>query len=205
MGRRINLLEKGRLAKQINFIIEVDKLKSVYRQTSLIDKSRRENDAEHSWHLLILAMLLNEYANDDSLDISRVMQMVAIHDIVEIDAGDTFAYDRDKNQADKLKKEREGAKRIFALLPKDQGQNLYNLWEEFEEQQTPEAKFASALDRIQPLLHNYYTQGGTWLEHNVDLDSVIERFKDVAKASKILGQLVDHIIKDSIKRGYIKK
>ena len=199
------MLEKGRLAKQINFIIEVDKLKSVYRQTSLIDKSRRENDAEHSWHLLILAMLLNEYANDDSLDISRVMQMVAIHDIVEIDAGDTFAYDRDKNQADKLKKEREGAKRIFALLPKDQGQNLYNLWEEFEEQQTPEAKFASALDRIQPLLHNYYTQGGTWLEHNVDLDSVIERFKDVAKASKILGQLVDHIIKDSIKRGYIKK
>lgn len=176
-------IDKERLMKQMDFIIEVDKLKSIYRQTTLIDKSRHENDAEHSWHLAMMALLLSEYADRDNIDLLKVIKMVIIHDLVEIDAGDTFAYDLD-GYKDKEEREKKAANRIFGLLPKDQFEEIYNLWQEFEEAQTDEAKFAVALDRTQPMLHNYYTDGGTWKEHNVTLGQVLKRFEGIQKAQK---------------------
>lgn len=190
--------------KQMDFIIEVDKLKSIYRQTTLIDKSRHENDAEHSWHLAMMALLLSEYADRDNIDLLKVIKMVIIHDLVEIDAGDTFAYDLD-GYKDKEEREKKAANRIFGLLPKDQFEEIYNLWQEFEEAQTDEAKFAVALDRTQPMLHNYYTDGGTWKEHNVTLGQVLKRFEGIQKGSKVLGGFVKDIVDESVKREYIKK
>lgn len=190
--------------KQINFIVEIDKLKSIYRQTTLIDESRRENDAEHSWHLAILTMLLSEYANKEDIDVLRVMKMVIIHDIVEIDAGDTFAYDSE-GYKDKDEREKAAANRIFGLLPHDQGEEILSLWNEFEERQTPEARFAAALDRVQPLIHNYYTKGGTWIKHEVPLEKVKKRFHCIAEGSEILAELVENIIDESVKAGYIYK
>lgn len=190
--------------KQIDFIVEIDKLKNVFRQTTLIDESRRENDAEHSWHLAMMAIVLSEYANREDIDILRVMKMVTIHDLVEIYAGDTFAYDS-VDYCDKYEKEESAAIKIFALLPEDQGEELYNLWQEFEELKTDEAKFAAALDRIQPLLHNYYTNGGTWVKHGVTLEQVKKRFQYVAGGSKVLAKLVENIINESVKKGYIKE
>lgn len=190
--------------KQINFIVEIDKLKSIYRQTTLIDESRRENDAEHSWHLAMLTMLLAEYANKEDIDVLRVMKMVIIHDIVEIDAGDTFAYDYE-GYKDKDEREKAAANRIFGLLPHDQGEEIHSLWREFEERETPEARFAAALDRVQPLIHNYYTKGGTWKKHEVTLEKVKKRFHCIAEGSEILAELVENIIDESVKEGYIKK
>lgn len=190
--------------QQINFIIEIDKLKSIWRQTTLIDGSRRENDAEHSWHLAVMTMLLSEYANKKDIDVLRVMKMVIIHDLVEIDAGDTFAYDQE-GYKDKEKREEEAANRIFSILPKDQYKEIYHLWREFEEGHTPEARFAAALDRVQPLLHNYYTEGGTWKQHNVTLDQVTKRFEPIKEGSEVLGKLVEEIINESVAKGYIRQ
>lgn len=195
------LYSNERLVKQFNFIVEIDKLKSILRQTTLIDDSRRENDAEHSWHLAIMAMLLSEYANDD-VDVAKVIKMVLIHDLVEIDAGDTFAYDAIGYQ-DKEEREEKAAHRILGLLPKEQYHEMYQLWREFEERETPEAKFANALDRIQPLVHNFYTKGGTWVKHQINLEKVNRRFECVKEGSEILGEFVEHIIQESVKKGYI--
>ncbi len=154
-----------RLKKQLEFIVEVDKIKNIGRQTYLSDGKRKENDAEHSWHIALMAFLLNEYAND-GVDVLKVMTMVLIHDIVEIDAGDTYAYDAEGNKT-KEAREKAAAKRIFGLLPDDQGEYLKSLWEEFEAYETMEAKFAHVMDNLQPLLLNDASDGKSWVEHQV--------------------------------------
>ncbi len=191
----------ARLHDQLQFIVEIDKLKHVLRQTVLMDKSRRENDAEHSWHLAMMAIVLSEYAAQ-AVNLVRVLKMVLIHDLVEIDAGDTFCYDEQgaKTQADR---ERQAADRIFGLLPSDQTGELRSLWEEFEAKQTPDAQFAAALDRIQPVLHNYYTQGGTWKKAGVTVDKVRKRIAPIAQGSPILAQFIDELIQDAVEKGYL--
>jgi 5'-deoxynucleotidase YfbR-like HD superfamily hydrolase len=166
-----------RFREQIRFIVEIDKLKGVLRRTLLTDRSRRENSAEHSWHLAIMAVLLAEYAEPD-VDIARVMELVLVHDLVEIDAGDTFAYDVDGNM-DKESRERAAADRIFGILPSDQSVRLRALWDEFEEGQTPEARYALALDRLQPLLQNVNAEGGAWRSHGVTREQVLLRMSPI--------------------------
>ena len=165
-------MDPERLKKQIDFIVEIDKLKHILRRTVLIDKSRRENDAEHSWHLAVMAILLKEYAAED-VDLEKVMKMVLVHDLVEIDAGDTFCYDAKAN-LDKRDRELCAADRLFAILPEDQAKELRRLWEEFEECTTPEARFAASLDRLQPFIHNVHTDGHTW-KNGVTSDQVHAR------------------------------
>ena len=157
--------------QQIDFLVEIDKLKKVLRQTWLLDQSRYENDAEHSWHIAMAAMLFLEYADDPQVDLLRVIKMLLVHDLVEIDAGDTYAYD-EKACLDQPEREQKAAERIFGLLPPDQSAEFRGLWEEFEARQTPEARYAAALDRFQPLLHNYRTGGRAWLDHAVTSDRV---------------------------------
>lgn len=194
----------NRLKRQIDFIKEVDKIKHIFRQTLLINGSRNENDAEHSWHLGIMAVLLPEYSSDPDIDVLRVIKMVLIHDIIEIDAGDTFCYD-EKANLDKAEREQKAADRIFDILPQDQASELRELWEEFEECKTSEAKFAAALDRLQPLIHNYNTNGHTWKKHNVKSDKVYERNRVIKDASPLLWEYVKGIIEDSINKGYLER
>ncbi len=197
-------MNNAKLEKQIQFIIEIDKLKHVFRRTLLINGSRNENDAEHSWHLAVMSLLLQEYSSKKDIDISRVIKMLLVHDIVEIDAGDTFCYDM---QANKNRKEREekAADRIFNILPKEQASELRQLWDEFEERKTPEARFAASLDRLQPLLHNYNTKGKAWKEHKVTSDMVFERNKYMKDGSPVLWEYAEAIINDSIQKGYLNK
>ncbi|NLL20945.1 MAG: HD domain-containing protein [Firmicutes bacterium] len=194
-------MQNNRLKQQIEFIIEIDKLKQVFRQSILMDGTRRENDAEHSWHLAIMGILLGEYSQED-LDLWRVVKMLLIHDIVEIDAGDTYCYEGTP-YADKLEREKKAADRLFNILPPDQKEDFQRLWEEFEKRSTPEARFAAALDRLQPLLHNYKTKGESWKKHGVTSDQVIERNKSILEASKTLWDFAETIINDSIKKGYL--
>jgi putative hydrolase of HD superfamily len=177
-------MDADRLAKQIAFIVEIDKLKQVFRQTVLMDKSRKENDAEHSWHFALLVVLLSEYA-DDSIDLFRVVKMALIHDLVEIDAGDTFCYD-EAGRESQHQRELAAAERIFNLLPADQAGELRALWDEFEQERTPEAKFAAAVDRFQPLLHNLETEGHAWRAHGVTREQVIARNRKIADAAPAL-------------------
>ena len=163
---------EGRLERQLQFVMEIDKLKQVQRRTWLTDGTRTENAAEHSWHLALMCLLLHEYAADRNLDSLRVLQMLLVHDLVEIDAGDTFVYD-EAAAIDKESRERAAADRIFGLLPPDQAGEMRSLWEEFEARQTPEARFAASLDRLQPILHNYHTQGRAWRDHGVTADRVL--------------------------------
>ncbi|NLJ74310.1 MAG: HD domain-containing protein [Firmicutes bacterium] len=192
-----------RLQQQIQFIIEIDKLKQIYRQNLLIDGSRRENDVEHSWHLAVMAMVLQEYSAEP-VDLTKVLKMVLLHDLVEIDAGDTFCYDPEAN-LDKAQREEAAADRIYGLLPADQRDEYRALWEEFEEGRTAEAKFAACLDRLQPLIHNYKTNGGTWMMHQVTSEQVKKRMEPVKEASSILGKYVQWIIEDSIAQGTLKE
>jgi putative hydrolase of HD superfamily len=191
-----------RLQKQLEFIIEIDKLKRILRQTVVIQDKTNENDAEHSWHLAMMAFLLEEYSNTPNLNVTKVMKMVLAHDLVEIDAGDTFCYDY---EAAKDKREREvaAADRIFSLLPTDQAKELRVLWDEFEEGATPEAKFAAALDRLQPLLLNFNTQGAAWQKHHVKREEVVERTKNIAEGSEELWEFVLWLIDESVERGYL--
>lgn len=191
-----------RLAQQIQFILEIDKLKQVLRQTLLTDASRRENSAEHSWHLAVMAMLLIEYA-PFPVDVLGVMKMVLIHDLVEIDAGDTFCYDIEANQL-KAAREIQAADRIFGLLPLAQGAEMRSLWEEFEAQQTPEAQFANALDRLQPFLHNRQTQGSSWRIHHITRDQVKQRMQPIANAMPEISAFVDQAIEACVAAGYLK-
>ncbi len=194
----------SRLAKQVEFIVEVDKLKQVYRRTWLTDKSRRENDAEHSWHLGVMAVLLLEHAQQPQLDLLRVLKMVLVHDLVEIDAGDTFAYD-DAGAMDKAERENAAADRVFNLLPADQAAELRAIWEEFEARQTPEAKYAAALDRFQPMLHNYRTQGKAWQEHGITADRVIARNQHMAEGSPALWDFAKEFVADAVAKGYLRQ
>lgn len=190
-----------RLERQMEFIREIDKSKNIFRQTYIADGSRKENDAEHSWHLALMCILLHEYANE-KLDVMKTMTMVLIHDLIEIDAGDTYAYDEVGNQS---KKEREqmAADRIFHILPEDQGEYMRSLWDEFEEGSTPEAKFSAALDRIQPSMLNAASAGKSWEEHDVKADQVLERNKATKEGSKVLWEYSrDHFIIPNLKRRY---
>lgn len=193
-----------RIEQQINFIKEVDKLKKIGRQTYLSDASRKENDAEHSWHLALMAMLLNEYAAE-KVDVLRVMSMVLIHDIIEIDAGDTYAYDETGNQT-KREREVKAADRIFNLLPKDQAVYMRELWEEFERSDTPEAKFALALDKIQPTMLNDASGGRSWKEHGIGISQVINRNKKTPEGSKELWEYaLKHFLEPNVANGNLKE
>src|SRR5947208_2735639 len=176
--------QPSRLTQQLQFVVEIDKLKQILRQTSLIDGSRRENSAEHSWHLALMALLLAEYAGD-VVDLLRVVKMVLIHDLVEIDAGDTFCYDAQANLS-KDEREQAAAARIFGMLPGDQRREVQTLWEEFEAGATPVARFANALDRLQPLLHNYHTEGGTWRRYGITRDAVLRRMAPIQSGAPAL-------------------
>ena len=185
-------MDERRLSEQIAFLIEVDKLKRVARRTPLIDSSRRENSAEHSWHLLLVALVLREYA-DSEINIVQVLKMLALHDLVEIDAGDTFAYDA-VGEATRETREREAADRIFGLLPRDQALSFRGLWEEFESRTTPESQFANAVDRFQPLLQNAWSDGGSWSAHGLQRDQVLARMAPVQIAAPCLWPFVVRLV-----------
>lgn len=193
-------MEESRLAQQVRFIVEVDKLKEIFRQTLLIGSRRAENDAEHSWHLCLIAIVLAEHAADPSLDLLRVLKMLIVHDLVEIDAGDTFAYDTAR-MADQHEREMRAADRIFGLVPADQRDELRALWDEFEEKRTPEAKFATAVDRFQPMLLNVRTQGAAWNRHGVTSDRVVARNRHIAEGSPALWEFAAAMIADAVERG----
>ena len=190
-----------RLKKQLLFIQEIDKVKLILRQTVILDGSRRENDAEHSWHLATMALIFQEYAAEP-VDLVRVIKMVLIHDLVEIDAGDTFAYDEVGAQ-DKEERERKAADRIFYLLPKDQAIEVDRLWTEFEERQTAESRFAAALDRFQPLMHNFLTEGRAWKKHSIRKSQVVDRNRHIAEGSPQIWEYAKSIIDESVEKGYL--
>lgn len=191
-----------RLKKQINFMLELDKMKNIYRQTYVLHENRKENDAEHSWHLAILAFLLAEYASVP-IDVTRVMKMVLVHDVVEIDAGDTYCYDEDENKT-KAEREEKSAQRVFGLLPDDQKEEFYSLWREFEDNQTNDSKFAAVLDKIQPVILNYTKNGISWKEHGVYKEQVEKRCLSSADASDKLAELIQSIIDDAASKGFLK-
>ena len=199
---RMELTMDERLKKQMEFILEIDKEKSIFRQTHLSGHGRNENDAEHAWHMAIMAYLLREYSNEE-VDISKVMIMCLIHDIVEIDAGDTYCYD---SELVKTQKEREEAakERIFSILPQDQAKELISLFDEFEENNTAEAKFAHSMDNFQPLLLNNSNGGSDWKEHGVCSEQVYGRQKKTKEGSEKLFEVTDKILKENIKKGSIK-
>ncbi len=194
--------DDSRLQQQIQFLTEIDKLKKVLRRTWLLDQSRYENDAEHSWHIAVAAMMFAEYADDPKVDVLRVIKMLLVHDLVEIDAGDTYAYD-EKACLDQAEREQKAADRIFALLPPDQAAEFRGLWEEFEARQTPEARYAAATDRFQPLLHNYLTGGRAWLDHSVTSDRVLVRNRPVGEGAPLLGKYAEDLIRDAVAKGYL--
>ena len=191
-----------RLQKQLDFILEIDKEKNIFRQTHLSGHGRNENDAEHAWHMAIMAYLLQEYSNEP-VDIAKVMLMCLIHDIVEIDAGDTYAYDA---EGLKTQKAREDAakERIFSLLPDEQKEELTALFDEFEAYETPESKFARALDNLQPLLLNNSNDGGDWRNHDVTAEKVYERQSRTREGSEKLFEVTDKILKENIAKGNLK-
>ena len=191
----------SRLRQQIDFLIEVDKVKRIIRQTYVTDGSRKENDAEHSWHLAVAAVLLAEHAAEP-VDVARVVKMVLIHDLVEIDAGDVSVYDRAARQAQKAK-EQAAADRIYALLPADQAGELRSLWEEFEAGQTPEAKFAGALDRLLPIQLNAYTNGRSWRERGITADRVRQHNAHIAGGSPAIWEFVQDIIRHAVEKGHL--
>lgn len=191
-----------RLQKQLDFSLEIDKEKNIFRQTHLSGKGRAENDAEHAWHMAVMAYLLKEYANEP-VDISRVMIMCLIHDIVEIDAGDTYAYDDEALKTQKAREEAAKA-RIFGLLPEDQGQELSALFDEFEANETPEARFAHAMDNVQPMLLNHSNGGGDWASHGVNATHVFGRQKKTAEGSEYLfREFTEKVIREHIAKGHI--
>ena len=193
-----------RLKKQIDFIIEMDKIKQILRQNYLIDNSRRENDAEHSWHLALMAMILNEYSIKKEMDILKVMKMVIIHDLVEIDAGDTFAYDKMQNM-DKVLREEKASQRIFGLLPEDQRDEMMQLWHEFEYMESEEAKFAASLDRLHPLIHNYKTGAPGWKNYVITRKDVEKRNQHTRESAPDLWKYIEEIIEEITEKGYISK
>ncbi len=192
-----------RLLKQLAFSLEIDKEKNIFRQTHLSGHGRRENDAEHAWHMAIMAYLLREYSNE-KVDIAKVMLMCLIHDIVEIDAGDTYAYDV-KGLATQKDREDKAKERIYSLLPSDQKKEMIALFDEFEEYQTPEAKFAHAMDNLQPLILNNSNNGGDWKEHGVTSQTIYKRQIQTKLGSEILYEVTDQIIQDNIRKGNLAK
>ncbi|WP_010269098.1 HD domain-containing protein [Paenibacillus senegalensis] len=192
---------KDRLQQQIDFIVEIDKLKQISRRSRLIGTDRLENDAEHSWHIATMAILLSEHANEPSLDLIKVLRMLLIHDLVEIDAGDTFAYDTDGHK-DKREREERAAKRIFGLLPADQAEEFVALWHEFEERKTVEARYAVAMDRLQPLLLNYFNEGCSWRANQIKSSQVLAYNEQITSGSAKLWTFARGLIRDAVDKGY---
>ena len=188
----------------MEFIVEVDKLKKITRQNYLADGARKENDAEHSWHLALMALVLCEHVRaEEKPDLLRVIKMALLHDLVEIDAGDTYCYD-EKANAGKRERELAAADRLFGILPPDQAREFRELWEEFEEQRTPEARFAAALDRLQPLTLNYIAGGKSWREHGITYSQVIKRNSSIGESSPALWKFTLEMIREAVRKGYIK-
>ena len=196
-------MDEIRLRQQLEFILELDKIKSIMRQTYLANGTRKENDAEHAWHMAIMTILLSEYANEE-IDVLKTVTMLLIHDIVEIDAGDTYAYDE---EAKKTQKEREqkAAERIFGLLPPDQGEKFKKIWEEFEARETKEARFARTMDNLQPVMLNDATDGKAWVEHGVHLEQIMKRNQNTAEGSETLWEYAyQNFILPNVEKGRIK-
>jgi putative hydrolase of HD superfamily len=193
-----------RLQRQVEFIVEIDKLKQVPRQTFTTNNSRQENSAEHSWQIALMAILLAEYADSNEIDVFRVVKMLLIHDLVEIDAGDTFCYD-DAARRGQHERELQAAERIFNLAPRDQAKTLVTLWKEFEACITPDSRFANAIDRLQPLLNNYYTKGKAWIKHNVKSHQVIDRNCIIGEEAPKLWHYVKDLIDAAVQQGFLKK
>ncbi len=191
------------LLKQIEFIEEIDKIKYIQRRTKLFHSDRNENDAEHSWHLAMMALVLSEYS-DAEIDLLKVIKMVLIHDIVEIDAGDTFLYDQTKNH-DNTEEELKSAKRIFGMLPEQQAKEFIAIWTEFEDGISKEAKFAKSMDRLEPLLQNVSNNGGTWKEYGVNYQTVYDKKKAIKNGSTALWSYADKLLDDSVDKGILKK
>jgi putative hydrolase of HD superfamily len=190
-------LLNNRLVKQLEFLHEIDKLKTIFRRTNLISEPERlENSAEHSWHLAFYVLILAEHTNTD-INLLRVLKMVLLHDVVEIDAGDTFCYD-DKANESKSERELKAAERLFGLLPADQRDELMQLWQEFEAGVTPDAKFAVTVDRLQPLLHNYVTGGGSWKRHNIKRSQVEDRMKPIQEGSRLLAEMMKGLLDEAV-------
>lgn len=196
-------MQTDNLLQQINFIKEIDKLKFIQRKTKLFNSDRNENDAEHSWHLAMMTIVLAEHSNVP-IDILKVLKMVLIHDIVEIDAGDVFIYDTENNHSN-TEEERKAANRIFGMLPKKQADELISVWEEFESGLTDEAKFAKSMDRFEPLLQNTSNNGGTWEEFGVKYDMVIEKKKSISEGSSSIWSYAENLINESVEKGILKK
>lgn len=204
MNEIFSCIKDLNLQKQLSFIVEVDKVKNVMRRTLLIDGSRRENDAEHSWHLAIMAMLLTEYAEDKNFTLDRVIKMVIVHDLVEIYAGDTFAFDVQGN-LEKEEKEKKAADKLFDQLPEDQAKQFRKLWEEFDEAKTPDARYAAALDRLQPFIHNLCTEGHTWVQAKVNKEQVYKRSGLSMEVLPALKPWMEEQINEAIKKGWISE
>jgi putative hydrolases of HD superfamily len=200
---KIKTMQTERLSQQINFIKEIDKIKYIQRRTKLINSDRHENDAEHSWHLAMMTIVLAEYSNM-SIDVLKVLKMVLIHDIVEIDTGDVFLHDNTKNHSN-TEEETIAAKRIFGILPTEQAEEFISIWEEFEAGQTNEAKFAKSMDRFEPLLQNASNKGGTWAEYNVDYQRVFDTAYKIKKGSDVIWDYTDNLLNQSVEEGILMK
>jgi putative hydrolase of HD superfamily len=194
-------LVSQRLKKDLEFIVELDKMKSIFRRTSVIGEDRQEDDAQHSWHISVMAMILSEYANEN-IDTCKVIKMLLTHDLVELYAGDTFCYDIVGNM-DKRDREVKAADKLYGMLEEDKGKELRALWDEFEEQKTPESKFAASMDRLQPMLSNYNNNGGTWKKYNVAKEDIYKRISPVKEASNELWEFVEYMLEDAYNRGLI--
>jgi len=190
-----------RLKQQLQFLLELDKQKEIGRQTYLADGSRKEGDAEHAWHMAIMAFLLADYANE-KIDVLKTIKMILMHDVVEIDAGDTYAYDTEGNKTKKLREEK-AADRIYGMLPEDQRNECRALWEEFEAMETPEAKFANTLDKVQPMLLNDASKGKSWREHGIKKEQVLNRNARTKEGSETLWEYVRQLIEENVKKGNI--
>ena len=202
--RKIQSVESERFKRQIEFILEADKLKNVSRRTVLLDRSRQENSAEHSWHIALILLVLFEYADEDNLDPLQILKLLLAHDLVEIDADDTYCYDEIGGQTQKMR-ETKAADRIFNILPADQANAFRALWDEYEAKDTPESKFANALDRLQPFLHNYYTRGHTWKKHGIRKSQVVARMQPVDDGSHFLWDYVSRLVDDAGEKGILAK
>lgn len=197
-----NKSDKERLDKQFAFAMELDKEKLIGRQTYLANGERKENDAEHAWHMAIMALILSEYANEE-IDVLRTISMILIHDVVEIDAGDKYAYDENGKKSQR-EREVKAAERLFGMLPKDQAVKFRNLWEEFEAQETKEAKFARTMDNIQPVVLNDASDGKSWVEHGVHLSQILNRNKNTAKGSEVIWNYAkENFIDENVRKGNI--
>lgn len=192
-----------KLLKDIEFIVELDKMKSIIRQTSLIGENKREDDAQHSWHISVMAMILHEYS-DEKINLCKTIKMLLIHDLVELYAGDTFCYDKEANK-DKKERELAAAEKISKMLEGEKGKELILLWKEFEEMESPEALFANSMDRLQPMLNNYYNDGGTWKKFNVGKSDIYKRVGPIKETSKDLWNFMEYMIEDAFEKGLISK